>query len=249
MTPRELLESELPMVGDVVSFICRRRRLAREEAEDFRSFVFLKLMDRDYAILQKYEGRASLRTYLTVVIERLSIDYQISQWGKWRPSARAVELGPEAMELDSLLFRDGYSPHEAVQLLLSRNKTSLTEEALLSIVSQLPSRPRRARELTNLPATLASTAGGPDQGLREKERAEEIQKIRQALDRAYETLSDEDRVIARLRFLLGWTPQRIAGSLGLEVKELYRRIEQLKKKLRKVLEKEGIHGSFDFAED
>jgi RNA polymerase sigma factor for flagellar operon FliA len=234
------------MVKEIISFICRR--LARDEAEDFRSYVFLKLMDRDYAILQKYEGRASLRTYLTVVIERLAIDYQISRWGKWRPSARAIGLGPEAVELESLLFRESYTTHEAVQLILSRGKASLTEEALLAIASQIPPRPRRARELTSIPATLAS-GDAADRGIREKERAEKIRRIRLALDRAYQSLSDEDRVIARLRFLLGWPPQRIAGGLGLEVKELYRRIERLKKTLRKILEKEGIRGSLDFAGD
>jgi RNA polymerase sigma factor (sigma-70 family) len=92
-------------------------------------------------------------------------------------------------------------------------------------------------------------AGAADRGLLEKERADEIQKVRQALDRAYQTLSEEDRVIARLRFFLGWTPQRIAGGLGREVKEVYRRVEQLKKKLRKLLEKEGIRGPLDFADD
>jgi hypothetical protein len=33
------------------------------------------------------------------------------------------------------------------------------------------------------------------------------------------------------------------------VKELYRRIEQLKKKLRRILEKEGIHATVDFGDD
>jgi RNA polymerase sigma factor for flagellar operon FliA len=237
------------MVREVISFICRRRRLPREEAEDFRSWTFLKLMDHDYAILQKYEGRASLRTYLTVVIERLSIDYQISRWGKWRPSARAIELGPEAVELDSLLFRDGYTAHEAVQLLLSRKKTSHSEDALLGIASQLPFRPRRARELTSFPASLATEAGGADRGILEKEREEERRKLREALDRAFQHLSDEDRVIARLRFLMGLPPNRIASALSLDVRDLYRRIEHLKKRLRKLLEKEGIRGSPVFDED
>lgn len=249
MTPRDLFESELPMVREVISFICRRRHLPREEAEDFRSWTFLKLMDHDYAILQKYEGRASLRTYLTVVIERLSIDYQIAQWGKWRPSARAIELGPEAVELDSLLFRDGYTAHEAVQLVLSRKTTSLAEDALLGIASQLPSRPRRARELTRLPASLATDADGADRGILEKERAEERRKLRETLDRAFQRLSDEDRVIARLRFVMGLPPNRIASALRLEVRDLYRRIERMKKKLRKLLEKEGIRGPLDFGGD
>jgi hypothetical protein len=34
--------------------------------------------------------------------------------------------------------------------------------------------------------------------------------------------------------------------LRLEVRDLYRRIERMKKKLRKLLEKEGIRGPLDF---
>jgi RNA polymerase sigma factor for flagellar operon FliA len=246
MTPRELFESELPMVREVIAYISRRRRLSREDAEDFRSWTFLKLMDNDYAILRKYEGRASLRTYLTVVIERLSIDYQIARWGKWRPSARAIELGPEAVELDSLLFRDGYTVHEAVQLLLSRGKTSLAEDALLGIASQLSARPRRARELTALPASLAAETGGADRGILEKERAAERRKLREALDQGFQGLSEEDRLIARLRFVNGLPPNEIAAALRLPVRDLYRRIEHMKKRLRTRLERAGIRGSLDF---
>ena len=247
MTPRELFESELPMVREVIAYICRRRRLPRDEAEDFRSWTFLKLMDNDYAILRKFEGRASLRTYLTVVIERLSIDYQISRWGKWRPSARAIDLGPEAVELDSLLFRDGYSVHEAVQLLLSRGKTSLAEDALLGIASQLPARPRRA--LTALPASLAAETGAADRGILERERAAECRKLREALGQAFQGLSEEDRLIARLRFVNGLPPNQIASALSLPVKDLYRRIEHLKKRLRKRLEEGGITGPLDLEKD
>jgi RNA polymerase sigma factor for flagellar operon FliA len=249
MTLGELFESELPMVQEVIAYTCRRRRLPREEAQEFRSWTFLKLMDNEYAILQKYEGRASLRTYLVVVIERLSIDYQIARWGKWRPSARALELGPEAVQLESLLFRDGYTAREAVQILLSRGKTSLTEDALLEIASQLPSRPRRARELSPLPASLAAETGQADGGLLKRERAEERRKLREVLDVALRGLSEEDRLIARLRFVNGLPPSRIAAALKLEVKDLYRRVEHMKKRLRKRLEKEGIHGPFDFDKD
>jgi hypothetical protein len=70
---------------------------------------------------------------LTIVIERLSIDYQISRRGKWRPSARALELGGEAIELDTLLHRDGLSAHEAVQTLLVRKSSVLSEERLLEV--------------------------------------------------------------------------------------------------------------------
>jgi RNA polymerase sigma factor (sigma-70 family) len=117
------------------------------------------------------------------------------------------------------------------------------------IASQLPSRPRRPRELASLPASLAAETGSADRAILEKERAEERRKLREVLDRAFQRLSEEDRVIARLRFVLGMPPNRIASALRIEVKDLYRRIEHMKKRLRKSLEKEGIRGVIDFDAD
>jgi hypothetical protein len=54
----------------------------------------LKLIENDYRILRSFEGLASLGTYLTTVIARLFLDFQIHEWGRWRPSAAATRLGP-----------------------------------------------------------------------------------------------------------------------------------------------------------
>jgi RNA polymerase sigma factor for flagellar operon FliA len=247
MTPREVFESELPMVRQVISFVCRRHRLFHEEAEDFRSFALVKLVDNDYAILRKFEGRSSLRTYLTIVVERLSIDYQISRRGKWRPSARAVELGPEAIELDTLLHRNGYSAHEAVQTVLVSKRSGLSEESLLEVVRQLPSRPRRAFDrglATPLPAGESAAA---DRLVVDQEREAELRRVRSALSAVLAKLSPEDRLVARLRFLEGWPPNRIATAVSRDPKNLYRRIERIKRELRKLLQNEGIHGPVDLA--
>jgi RNA polymerase sigma factor (sigma-70 family) len=247
MTPRELFESELPMVGQVISFVCRRHRLFHEEGEDFRSYALVKLVDNDYAILRKFEGRSSLRTYLTIVIERLSIDYQISRRGKWRPSARALELGREAIELDTLLHRDGYSAHEAVQTLLVSKSSGLSEESLLEVARQLPSRPRRAFERQLSTPLPAGDGAAADRLVLEKERESELHRVRCALAAALARLSPEDRLIARLRFLEGWPPNRIATAVSRDPKTLYRRIERLKRDLRRLLSKEGIDGPIDLA--
>ena len=52
-------------------------------------------------------GRGSLNTYLRVVIERLVLDMRVTNWGKWRPSARARRLGAEAVLFEQLTVRDG----------------------------------------------------------------------------------------------------------------------------------------------
>ena len=101
----------------MISFVSSRHHLPGSEADDFGSHVKLKLIEDDYAILRKFEGRSNLRTYLTVVIQRLFLDYRIKAWGKWRPSAEAKRSGPVAILLERLTQRDGYGLEEAVELM------------------------------------------------------------------------------------------------------------------------------------
>jgi RNA polymerase sigma factor for flagellar operon FliA len=76
--------------------------------------------------------------------------------------------------------------------------------------------------------------------MREKRRGD----LRQCLQAAMASLSDEDVLILRLRFRNGLTAGRIAESLGLEAKPLYRRIDRLLLELRAALSRQG----FDAAE-
>src|SRR4051812_28238821 len=90
-TPAEVLFlTELPTIERVAAFVTSRHRVPAAEAQEFASHVKMHIIESDYAVLKRFEGRSSLRTYLTVVIQRLFLDYRISQWGKWRPSAEAM---------------------------------------------------------------------------------------------------------------------------------------------------------------
>ena len=42
----------------------------------------LKLIENDYAILAKFQGKAKLSTYLTTVIHNMFRDYRIQKWGR-----------------------------------------------------------------------------------------------------------------------------------------------------------------------
>ena len=101
-TGEALFESELELIERVISFVSARHHLPGVEADDFGSHVKLKLIEDDYGILRKFEGRSSLRTFLTTVITRLFLDYRIAAWGKWRPSAEAKRAGEVAILLERL---------------------------------------------------------------------------------------------------------------------------------------------------
>src|SRR4029453_14108130 len=45
----------------------------------------LRLVEDDYDVLRRFQARSSLPTYVTVVIQRLFLDYRNRLWGKWRP--------------------------------------------------------------------------------------------------------------------------------------------------------------------
>jgi RNA polymerase sigma factor for flagellar operon FliA len=69
-TGEALFVSQLAVIERVISFVSSRHHMPGVEADDFASHAKLKLIEDDYAILRKFQGRSSLRTYLTVVIER-----------------------------------------------------------------------------------------------------------------------------------------------------------------------------------
>src|SRR6185436_17582702 len=92
-----LFLSRLDVIERVTAFVCSRQHLSPSDVDDFSSHVRLKLIEDNYGIIRKFEGRSSFRTYLTVVIQRMFLDYRISAWGKWRPSAEARRRGPVAL--------------------------------------------------------------------------------------------------------------------------------------------------------
>src|SRR2546423_8721210 len=80
---RALLVENLDLIDRVIAFISRRQRLDQVESEEFGSIVKLKLVENDYAIVRKFEGRSHFATFITIVVQRMLLDYRIHHWGKW----------------------------------------------------------------------------------------------------------------------------------------------------------------------
>ena len=117
MKPEDRYLQNLGTIERIAACVARRYHLDASEAEEFVQEVRVRLLDNDYAVMRKFEGRSSLSTYLTTVIGRLFMQWRVEQWGKWRPSAEAKRLGPTAITLERLLSRDGLTWSEAVSVL------------------------------------------------------------------------------------------------------------------------------------
>src|SRR5262245_6863519 len=80
----------------VIRTVCHMRRFRTEEAEDFAQEVRLRLIDPVANILGKFCGRSNIRTYLSAVVNRMVVDDQRRNRGRWRPWKEIEDKGPAA---------------------------------------------------------------------------------------------------------------------------------------------------------
>lgn len=241
--PREhyeaMLLEHLPFIERTVAAVARRHALKPWDADDLEGQVKLRLVADDYAVLRKFEGRSKLTTFLTTVIMNQFRDYRIKRWGKWRPSAAAKRLGELGIQLELLLYRDGYSRREALAILRDRFQVDTSDDELLSIAGMLKARTNRRFENDSLLARLA----GPDrsdQRVLDRERRESSARAERALRTVLAALDPEDRLILKLRFADSLTIRAIATSLHLPQRQMYTRVQRLLVAMRRGIERQGV---------
>lgn len=236
-----LLVAHLGTVDRIAASLCRRYGMAGDDADDFASWVKLKLMDNDYAVLRKFRGESRLSTYLAVVVAGLSREYHVARAGRWRPSAAARALGPLAVRLEKMVYHEGIPRQQAFETLRASGATAATDAELVRLLGQLPPRTRpRPVAVGSDPLETAVGAGSADERVREAEDDRLRESVEQALKREIERLPLEDRLILNARFWSELSVADTARALGLEQKPLYRRIDRLLAGLRKNLEDAGI---------
>lgn len=245
MPERQALEAlfldNLRHLERIVASLCRRHALDEADADDFASWVKLKLVEDDYAVLRKFRGESAVTTYLTVVVAMLFRDYRVRQWGRWRPSAAAQREGRVAVRLETLVHRDGYRLDQAGEILRTSGETGLSDRELGTLLAKLPPRgPARPVEVGDDPLASAAAAGRADDRVLGCEAEAQHRVADEALCRALDRLPPEDRLIIRMRFWEGMSVADIARGLQLEQKPLYRRIDRSLTQLRGSLEAAGI---------
>lgn len=239
-SPESLFVAHLGLVDLVTGFLARRHLLTTAEAEDLSSRVKLKLIENDYEVLRKFQGRSSMKTYLTVVAQRVFLDQCAAESGKWRPSAEAKRLGPVALRLEALTVRDGLGFDEACQILRTNFGVAESRDVLHAMAQKLPQRARRRFVGEEAIAGMADDAAGPDARVHAVEDEAAMRTARSALRAALAGLTGQDRLILRMRFTDSFQVAEIASALRLDAKPLYKRLEKLLAQLRTGLERAGI---------
>jgi RNA polymerase sigma factor (sigma-70 family) len=238
MDPQELFLSNLDAIERAIAYVCHRNHLSPQDGEEFNSEVKTKLIEANYAVLRKFEGRSSFSTYMTTVIQRLYFQWRVQMWGKWRPSAEAKRLGEKAITLERLLTRDGFTYSEALETLTTGTR-AFTREEVEAIYLRLPERMPRP-VLVSAVAPDAAPAVDAEKDLFTAERRKTARAAAAAVDEAIAGMDPESRVILQMRFWNSKKVPEIATALRMEAKRLYKKIDRLLETLRAALENAGI---------
>lgn len=238
---QELLTANLAVVERAVAFAARRYRLDPADAEEFEAVVKLRLVENDYAILRAFENRSSFSTFISIVVQRMALDYRIHAWGKWHTSAEAKRLGDQAVELEKLLQRDSRPFEDAVRIMTSRFPDT-TPDSLQALAARLPQRAPRHRDVALEEAESVAVARPAvvEEPLFASERRRTSERVSSLMTGVIARLPDADRLVLQLRFEGGMTVAQIARSLGLDQKLTYRQIERNMRDIRRELEHAGI---------
>jgi RNA polymerase sigma factor for flagellar operon FliA len=230
----------LPRIERNCRFTAGRLGLLDAEAEDFASHVKLRLIEDDYGILRKFQGRARIETFLATVIENLGRDYKIGLTSKWRPTAVARRLGPAAVLLERLIIRDRYTLDQAWEIMTTNHQLAVTRADVEQLAGQLP--PRHVRQLISAEVleTVSATDPSPHDTVVEEEQRSEAARVRATLAELKDALPPQDQTILALRYEDGEKIVDIAAALGIEQRLLYRRIDGLHNRFRTELEARGI---------
>lgn len=241
MDPAALFRENLPLIDRVLDRVCWRARLTGPDAEDFASSARIALMENDYAILRKYEGRSSLATFLAVVFEHLLADQRTRRYGKWHVSAEAERLGPPGVLLERLLHREHRTVADAVSIVRTMHP-ELGERDVRAMEARLPERVARPRavEVEAMEELPVAAEAWADERAVAADARRMSDRAGAAIRRALGAMTEEDRALVRFRFGRGMSIADISRIMRLPQRPLYRRLEALLARLRAVLEGEGI---------
>lgn len=230
-----VLTDHLGVVHQVVHHIAMRTRMSAVDAADFRSIAVLHLMDDDYRVLRAFEARASLKTYLTVVLQRLWQDRCGRQWSRWRPSAEALRRGGVAIRLERLVQRDGLPLDEAIAVL--QHSDGVNAVTLRQLWRQLPVRTRRQCVDAAILDGVADDVPSPSVSLEHRDGAARVSR---ALRAVLASLPATDRRLLRLRFVEGKSIADVARLQGLTQVQAYPTFARLLRTLRTAMEAHGV---------
>lgn len=219
----QLIVQQRSFLDQVVNDLALRHCLAASETREFRQRVDRAVARHDYEVLRNFDGRSTWETFLATVVFKQFFLYQAELWGLWRPSVRALQLGPEATLLEEMVLRDRLSLAAAMELMKTRHHVDWCEGRIRELAGQLRLDERHHEVLP--PGVAGRTSD---------------RRMAVALTAAFGALSLDDRLLLHLSYGDRQPLAQIARMLRTAVRPLARRLDEAVAAVRASLQAQGI---------
>lgn len=244
MVPKELLQYHFDTIRKSIAAICFRHGLTGDGADDFSQEVMEHLIADDYRVLREFSGNSSFRTYIQTVVARLFIDRLRHEKPRWRPSAEASRLGPAAVFLERLIYRDGNTPAEASEIIRISMGYETGEKEIERLLTLLPVRIDRPLSRNVGGETLDDCPGNdasPEELLIGREQECLVDRMMDIVkEEMLHLMTEQDRVVFRLHFQEGIKISEVARMLRTDRALIDRRIKTLLAGFKEAILRNGI---------
>lgn len=230
----------LDSYSTIIMQVVRQHEGETNHADECFLFVCEKLSDNGFRRLLRFDtqGKARFRTWLKLVVSNLCMDWHRKQFGRQRPYSAITKLS----DFDQLAYHyktecgmSRLSCFRALQLTYPGLTESQFSESLSRLHNVLTSRQRWQLSVHRKEAVSAilrnahcnpsteNVLAGSDPG---PESVAQIRQTREALAQAMSKLSQQQRLLLRLRYQEGLSLKDVAGLAGLgDLHQAKRRIK------------------------
>ena len=235
----KLLLEHLGAIERFAARLARNSGFRDAEVDDFVGSVRLKLVDENYAVLRRHRGESSLRGYLKMVVGNLLRDERNHLLGKYRPSVVATRRGPDAVQLDRFVRRDGLDTETAIRMVRERHPRGRSADELRRLADALPERRSRRFVSDDVLAERGEVGDAEQRAQRDQDLAVH-RRVESTLVLALAELPGEDRWILELIFRRGLPISKIARLLKVDQRSLYTRRDRCLRAIRGAMRDAGL---------
>lgn len=234
---KALLESNLGITNEIVRKFCYRHSIAGDDADEYNSHVHEKLVEDECRKIREFKGGSSYKTYITVVISRILID-RIRSGRRWKPSQKALKMGNDAVILEELFYRKNYSFEQAYSTLVTNHGASISRDRAYEMVTLLQRRhviSKRPRVVEFVDNISDNRDTAPDRVVVNKENSKNKDHLDNVISEIRGFLSNEERLLLRMRFEGNIKISEIARVLRKERNYVDKKLKKIFVKFREEL--------------
>ncbi len=225
---------------------------------ELSNVVLDTLRKEDFKILKNFNGRAKITTYLTAIISRKFVDIIRGKMGRSREKDRAKEYGDLGLRIYKSVFIEKNSIREFYNIVTHENEKKITLNKIEEIVDKIKGKKKYNKsDLENFPESPVKKGINTSEGevlVKDKNKTPEFQMISEEkeetinknLDLILSNLTAEEKFIIKLRFFNEEDDKKkrvetISILLNINKRAVYKRIDRILKKCKKILAKNGIN--------